>query len=142
MWKQVCDYLNRLVSSYVKEKIPLKRLLWHIDNSIIKRHISWECEIVKGNKKIHHIQVHGDPLKFMVWDLANFYEYCLDEDWELCVNVAHIGQWQLETLQLFSVAWAWHFNVIDQIDVGQELDFKSNGESFGYNKFCGACWGW
>jgi hypothetical protein len=96
-------YQIGFASSYVKEKIPLKRLFWHIGILVIKRHISWECEIMKGSRKIHHIQAHGDPLKLMVRDLAYFYEYCLDEDWKICVNVTHIGWWRLETLQPFSV---------------------------------------
>jgi hypothetical protein len=83
----------------------------------------WEREIVKGSRKIHEIQVHGHPLKLLVQDLACFYEYCLDEEWELCVNVAHIGWWRLETLQPLNVTSIQNFNVIDQVDVGQELDF-------------------
>jgi hypothetical protein len=47
----------------------------------------------------------------------------LDEEWELCVNVAHIGWWQFETLQPLNVTSIQNLNVIDQIDVGQKLDF-------------------
>jgi hypothetical protein len=39
------------------------------------------------------------------------------------VNVAHIGWWRLETLQPLNVTSIQNFNVIDQVDVGQELDF-------------------
>jgi hypothetical protein len=65
----------------------------------------------------------------MVWDLACFCEYYLDEEWELCVNVAHIGCWWLETLQPLNVTSSQNLNVINQTYVGQELDFGSNGES-------------
>jgi hypothetical protein len=78
---------------------------------------------VKGSRKIHQIQAHGDPLKLLVWDLACFYEYYLDEEWELCVNMAHIGWWWLELLQPSNVTSIQNLNVIDQVDVGQELDF-------------------
>ncbi len=84
---------------------------------------------MKGSRKIHQIQAHGDPLNPMVRDLACFCEYYLNEDWEFCVNVAHIEQWWLETLQPSNVTSAQNLNVVDEADVGQKLDFGSNGES-------------
>jgi len=65
----------------------------------------------------------------MVRDLACFCEYYLDEEWEFCVNVAHIGWWRLETLKSLNANSIHIFNAIDQANVGQKLDFGSNGES-------------
>jgi hypothetical protein len=48
----------------------------------------------------------------------------LDEEWEFCVNVAHIGWWWVEILQPLNVTSIQNLNVIDQVDVGQELDFR------------------
>jgi hypothetical protein len=66
--KQICDYLTNVLSykhasSYVKDNTPLKRFFWHIGIYVVKKHISMEFEIVKGSKKIHQMQAHGDPLK-------------------------------------------------------------------------------
>ncbi len=64
----------------------------------------------------------------MVQKLACLCGYYLDEDWELCVNVAHIGWQWLETLQPLNVTLVWNLNVIDQTYAGQELDFGSKWE--------------
>jgi hypothetical protein len=45
------------------------------------------------------------------------------------VNVAHIGWWRLETLKSLNANSVHIFNAIDQANVGQKLDFGSNGES-------------
>jgi hypothetical protein len=51
----------------------------------------------------------------MVQDLACFCEYCLDEKWEFCVNIAHIGWWQLETLMPLNLATTCMINNLDDV---------------------------
>jgi hypothetical protein len=73
--------------------------------------------------------ISWDPLKFMVQDLDCFCEYCLNEEWEFCVNTAHTGWWQLETLMpLNGIATHMIIN-LDDVKVGQKLEFGYDGQS-------------
>jgi len=116
-----CDYLKyvlsyRLASSYVKDKSPLKKFFKHIGEIDVNWQISWEYEIVKGSRKIHQIQSHGDPLKLMVWNLACFCEYYFDEEWKFYVNTAHTRWWWLETLMPLNAIVACMINNLDDVE--------------------------
>jgi hypothetical protein len=65
----------------------------------------------------------------MVQDLACFCEYCLDEEWEFCVNNAHIGWWKLETLMPLNGIATCMINNLDDVKVGQKLEFGSDSQS-------------
>ncbi len=130
----VCDYLTNVLSymstsSYVKEKSPLKKFFWHIGEIDVTQWVFWECETVKGNRKIAKYDFMGILWNSWFRNLACFFGYCLDDEWEFHVNNAHTRWWRLETLMPLNGTTTCMINNLDDVKVGQNFEFGSDGQS-------------
>jgi len=59
------------------------------------------CDPIKGTMKIYSIYYmkRNNFTQIFVKDLACFYEFCLDSQWNLYINIPWTGHWVPKVLQ-------------------------------------------
>jgi hypothetical protein len=94
---------SRLKSFYSSSQKPLQKRFWHVKaQDVDKKSPLFICDPTKGTMKIHSIcsMNRYNFIQFFVKVLACFYEFCLEIQCNLCINIMWIGHWVLKVLQL------------------------------------------
>jgi hypothetical protein len=85
---------NKLETSYVNVRKPIKRFSWHIkSNDVIQNNSSFNCDLVKGCMKLHSIFTSNkhNSTQLLVKDLACYCIFCLNDKWGDCENLQWSG---------------------------------------------------
>ncbi|CAM6081914.1 unnamed protein product [Calypogeia fissa] len=79
----------------------VRRLFWEIPLGDVNRNKKWDCDPIKGSRKLHCFDGFSSKLSTLlqVRELCCFCPHCVDDDYTACENKAMVGQFRFEMIQ-------------------------------------------
>jgi hypothetical protein len=105
----------------------VRRLFWEIPKGVVNRNKRWDCDAIPGSRSLHYFDGFSNRLSTLlqVKELCCFCPYCLDDNSNLCENIAWTGRSKLHMVQ--GVLRDDMRDDIESMGVGEGADTEDNG---------------
>ena len=98
------SFAQRNMLTPVSGRSLSRRVFWYIEASNGNRPHHHFKEI-KGNWAIHSILARGQGGQLEVRDLSCYCDNCIHENYEQCLNTAHVKKWESQVLEAENMNW-------------------------------------
>jgi len=121
--------IGGVASSYPSmSRCLLKWVFWHIKEIDVDRDNQWVVETLIGMCQIHCVAScsRRDPKKLAIKDLSCFCAFYVNEDYERCTFLHHVGIWKVHFIVLLNLKYIQ--SVVEATNEEDDWEHGGNGD--------------